>query len=77
MRLTIFFTHILECLSISAFLKMTGNTKPVGTTRLTISSIDGIQFDENFEQGNQIVEIVIEDQTTYTHLQGHNVKLVK
>lgn len=53
------------------------NEIPEPTTQLTISSTDGIQGAQDLEAGNHIVEILFEDQTTYAHLQGHNVQLVK
>lgn len=51
--------------------------KPEPTSRVTISSTEGIQFDNELAEGDQIFEIFFEDQMTYEHLQGHNVQLVK
>lgn len=50
---------------------------PESTAGVTISSAEGIQFDDSLSTGVHTFEIFFEDQTTYDHLQGHNVQLVK
>lgn len=51
--------------------------EPDPTSRITISSEGGIQFDQDLEGGQHVFEIYFEDQQTYDHLGGHNVQLVK
>ncbi|TVR33794.1 MAG: hypothetical protein EA390_03675 [Balneolaceae bacterium] len=51
--------------------------KPVPTSRMTISSTNGIQIDEELHAGNHTIEIIFEDQDSYAHLLGHNVQLAK
>lgn len=50
---------------------------PEPTGRVAISSTEGIQFDDELAGGDHVFEILFEDQTTYAHMQGHNVQLVK
>ncbi len=66
---------MLEHMSVSE--DSSGVEEPEPTTRLTISSGEGIQFDPELKQGKHIFEIYFEDQTTYANLQGHNVQLVR
>ncbi|MDZ7659109.1 hypothetical protein [Fodinibius sp.] len=54
-----------------------GIKEPNPTSTLTISSTEGIQFDEQLNEGKHIFEIHFKDQQSYAHLQGHNVQLVK
>lgn len=51
--------------------------EPEANKMVAISSETGIEFSEPFESGEQIVEVHYVDQTTYSHLLGHNVQLVK
>lgn len=51
--------------------------EPEADISVTISSEGGIMVDGSPKTGEQIVEIFFEDQTSYAHLLGHNVQLVK
>ncbi|MBD3615949.1 MAG: hypothetical protein HUJ22_05190 [Gracilimonas sp.] len=51
--------------------------EPRAHKTVTISSENGIVFTGPFEAGEQVVEVHYADQTTYSHLLGHNVQLVK
>ncbi|MFP8488126.1 hypothetical protein ACKGJO_03425 [Gracilimonas sp. Q87] len=51
--------------------------KPQAGKKVAISSENGIEFTEPFDAGKQIIEVNYEDQSTYSHLLGHNVQLVK
>jgi hypothetical protein len=51
--------------------------EPDPTKTLTISSTEGIQVDQQLTAGSYTIEIFFEDQTSYAHLQGHNVQLVR
>lgn len=62
---------------ISVTEEPSGVEEPDPTTRVTISSTEGIRFDPDLQEGNHIVAIHFEDQTTYANLQGHNVQLVQ
>ena len=53
------------------------NEEPTATISMNISSTDGIQVDQELNAGSHVVEITFEDQTSYEHLLGHNVQLVK
>ena len=53
------------------------SAQPEPDYSLTISSENGIQADWQAVAGEQIVEVFFEDQTSYAHLLGHNVQLVK
>lgn len=66
---------MLEHISVTE--EASGIEEPEPTTQLTISSTEGIQFDNDLSEGSHIVKIFFEDQTTYANLQGHNVQLVK
>jgi hypothetical protein len=54
-----------------------GAQEPDPTKTLTISSTEGIQFDQELNEGRHTFEILFKDQKSYAHLQGHNVQLVK
>ncbi|MDX1585367.1 MAG: hypothetical protein R3222_01430 [Balneolaceae bacterium] len=51
--------------------------EPQPTHTVSISSEEGIQSDSVLSAGSHVFEIFYEDQTTYEHMQGHNVQLVK
>ncbi|WP_165138043.1 hypothetical protein [Halalkalibaculum roseum] len=52
-------------------------TEPEPSSQVAISSTEGIQFDDSVSAGDHTFEIIFEDQATYSHLQGHNVQLVR
>lgn len=56
---------------------VSGIEEPAATISMKISSTDGIQVDQELNAGAHQVEITYEDQTSYDHLLGHNVQLVK
>lgn len=66
---------MLEHLSVTS--DVSENENPAPTANLTISSTNGIQADSVLSAGNHIIEITFEDQTSYDHLLGHNVQLVR
>jgi hypothetical protein len=51
--------------------------EPQADVTITISSENGIETDGTLNAGEQTVEVYFEDQTSYAHLLGHNVQLVK
>lgn len=51
--------------------------EPDADLSITISSESGISAEGSPVTGEQIVEVFFEDQTSYVHLLGHNVQLVK
>ena len=50
--------------------------EPAATTELTIST-NGIEFDRHISAGEHVVKVNFEDQTTYDHLLGHDVHLIR
>lgn len=66
---------MLEQLTVTE--EQSGAEKPEPDMNITISSTQGIVVNGNPENGSQVVEVFFEDQTSYGHLLGHNVQLVK
>ncbi|HET8865954.1 MAG TPA: hypothetical protein VFM80_09685 [Gracilimonas sp.] len=66
---------MLEHLTVTA--EKNEAEEPQANKIVTISSGNGIEFTEPFGAGEQIVEVHFADQTSYSHLLGHNVQLVK
>ena len=66
---------MLEHLSVTDQESDIEEPQPTGT--LTLSSTDGIQLDQPLTAGSHTIEIFFKDQKSYSHLQGHNVQLVK
>ena len=66
---------MLKAFTVTEDSSDTGAPEP--TSRITISSEEGIQFDQDLAGGEHIFEIYFEDQQTYDHLGGHNVQLVR
>lgn len=54
-----------------------GYREPKSTMEVSISSTDGITFDEKVRPGKHTIEVFFEDQTVYSHFLGHDVHLVK
>lgn len=66
---------MLEQLTVTG--EMNEAEEPQASKTVTISSENGIEFAGSFGTGEQIVEVHFADQTSYSHLLGHNVQLVK
>lgn len=64
-----------ELLTVSSQPSLT--KKPVPNAKVTISSTTGIKVVQPAKKGLNIIEFFFEDQSTYEHLLGHNVQLVK
>lgn len=52
-------------------------SEPIFDSSVVISTESGIQYENNFLAGDQVIKIHFEDQDAYGHLLGHNVQLVK
>jgi len=50
---------------------------PSASAKVSISSSEGIKVVKPVRRGENVVEIYFEDQSSYEHLLGHNVQLVK
>lgn len=66
---------MLEHITVTG--ERTSSPEPQADVTVTISSENGIETDGTLNTGKQIVEVFFEDQTSYAHLLGHNVQLVK
>lgn len=66
---------MLELLHVTG--EESGMAEPASGSTLTISTTDGIQHQDNLQSGEQVIQIIFEDQDTYAHLLGHNVQLVR
>jgi hypothetical protein len=54
-----------------------GNKPPKANFKISISSEQGITFNDSIKSGNYTFEAKFEDQKQYEHLMGHDVNLVK
>ena len=54
-----------------------GYTEPKPTMEVSISSTEGIKFNEKVRPGKHMIEVIFEDQTVHEHFLGHDVHLVK
>ncbi len=73
----VFHSYIGMLEHISVTEETSGTEEPDLTNTLTISSTEGIQVDQEINEGEHTLEIIFKDQKSYAHLQGHNVQLVK
>lgn len=54
-----------------------GQAEPKATMEVSISSAEGITFDEKIRPGKQVIKVLFKDQATYSHALGHDIHLVK
>ncbi|SDG64954.1 hypothetical protein [Psychroflexus sediminis] len=54
-----------------------GNEKPTADTEITISSTDGIVFNDSISPGEHTFSVFYKDQTVHENFVGHDVNLVK
>jgi hypothetical protein len=54
-----------------------GNQPPKADISITISSIEGIAYEQSITKGKHIFSVYYEDQSVYEHFLGHDVNLVK
>ncbi len=54
-----------------------GNQPPTANTKITISSKEGIVFNDSIKTGKHIFSVFFKDQITHENFVGHDVNLVK
>ena len=55
----------------------TGNSPPKADVELSISSAEGIMFNEPINKGKQTISVFFKDQVTHENFVGHDVHLVR
>ena len=69
------FMGMIKELKVS--LESNDNEPPKADFKISISSENGITFNDSIKSGNYTFEAKFEDQKKYEHLMGHDVNLVK
>jgi len=54
-----------------------GNSAPLASVNIVVSSENGITYDNTIKSGEQVLSVTFKDQIVHEHFLGHDVNLVK